>query len=153
LTTCGRSSLPVPAKSVRGLRPMSTPRSSVITSPNDRRSTPSTGRGTGTGSCGSGAPHRRQVALLGGLTCPLGQSSPGTTGTMRSGGEVIATKSERSLRLTVDPESCAPGSADGVGCWYCGSMVTVAPDPSPVGGGPAGVGPVGTWPADMLTAG
>ena len=96
---------------------MSTPRSSVITSPSDRRSTPSTGRGTGTGSCGSGAPHRRQVAPLGGFTCPLGQISAGTTGPMRSGGAVIATYSGRAPRLTVDPDSPGPGPRGGAGGW------------------------------------
>ena len=94
LTTCGRSSPSGPAKSVRGLRPMTTPRSSAITSPSDSRSTPSTGRGTSTASCGSGAPHRRQAPPLGGFTCPLGQISAGTTGPMRSGGVVLATTSD-----------------------------------------------------------
>ncbi len=127
LTTCGRSPPSVPPKSVRGLRPMSTPRSSPITSPSDRRSTPSTGRGTGTGSCGSGAPHRRQTAPPGGFTCRLGQSRAGTTGPMRSGGVVRATRSGSSPRVTVDLGAPGPDAARGAGVWRGVRSMTTQP--------------------------
>ena len=132
LTTCGLSSPLEPVKSAGGLRPRMTSRSSVTTSPVDRRSTPRTGRGTMTGSGGSAAPHWRQAASLGGLTCPAGQIRAGTGGPIRSGGG--SGRATGSARLTVSPSSSGPraggGATTSAGLW-CAGGGPGAPGPAP----------------------